>query len=150
MKKEIKEKYENGMTYYYCDEVDEWFPQFKDDNNLTYELQLPHFIYIPLIELDPVDEPDYQLTMWGIRRLNYLKQHKSGTYQRLMISGLWEHLVSVDKTCNEMEDLLMEQMCKAEGITEEMKRQDMMLWVGMRNNVKNRVREIIYHDYIYV
>ena len=54
--------------------------------------------------------------------------------------------MTIDKTVNEMEDLLMEQMSKAEGITEELKRRDMFEWVGRRNNSKNRVREIIYHD----
>ena len=67
-----------------------------------------------------------------------------------MIDGLHEHLVTVDKAANEMEDLLMEQMSKAEGITEELKRKDMFERVGRRNNLKNRVREIIYHDYIYI
>ena len=108
-----------------------------------------HFC-LPLIELDDEYEPEYQLAMWGIRRLNYLKEHKHGTYQRLMIKGLREHLVTIDKAANKTEDLLMEQMSKAEGITEELKRSDMLEWVGRRNNLKNRVREIIYHDYIYI
>ena len=68
----------------------------------------------------------------------------------LMIKGLREHLVTVDKAANEMEDLLMEQMSKTEGITEELKKKDMFEWVGRRNNLKQRVREIIYHDYIYI
>ena len=68
----------------------------------------------------------------------------------LMIKGLREHLVTIDKAANEMEDLLMEQMSKTEGITEELKKKDMFEWVGRRNNLKQRVREIIYHDFIYI
>ncbi|MBQ7265110.1 MAG: TnpV protein [Firmicutes bacterium] len=41
-----------------------------------------------------------------------------------------------------------EYVCDA--ITEELKRRDMFEWVGRRNNLKHRVREIIYHDYIYI
>ena len=37
----IKEKIVDEMKYFYCDETDEWFPQYKDENNLTYELHLP-------------------------------------------------------------------------------------------------------------
>ena len=44
----------------------------------------------------------------------------------------------------------MDQMSKAEGITEELKRSDMLECVGRRNNLKYRVREIIYHKYVYV
>ena len=100
--------------------------------------------------LDEEDEPDYQLTMWGHRRLRYLKENKPGTYQMLMIKGLWNHLVSTDKRANELEDILMEQMSAAEGITEELKRKDAMLWVARRNGLKNRVREIVYNECIYV
>ena len=146
----IKEKIIDEMKYFYCDETDEWFPQYKDENNLTYELQLPHFIYLPLVELNEVEEPDYQLSMYGRHRLEYLEEHKHGTYQMLLVNGLWEHLVEVDKTCCEMEDRFMEQMSKTEGITEELKRSYMFEWVGRRNNLKNRVREIIHQEYIYV
>ena len=146
----IKEKIVDEMKYFYSEEEDKWCPQFEEENGLTYEFDLKTFTYLPLIELDEEYEPEYQLTMWGIRRLNYLKENKHGTYQMLMIKGLREHLVTVDKAANEMEDLLMEQMSKTEGITEELKKKDMFEWVGRRNNLKQRVREIIYHDYIYI
>ena len=90
----IKEKIFDGMKYFYSEEEDKWFPQFEEENGLTYEFDLNTFTYLPLIELDEEYEPEYQLTMWGIRRLNYLKEHKHGTYQMLMIKGLREHLVS--------------------------------------------------------
>ena len=145
----IKEKIIDEMKYFYYDETDEWFPQYKDENNLTYELQLPQFVYYPLVELDEEEETDYQLSMYGRHRLGFLEEHRHATYQMLLVKGLWEHLVEVDKTCCEMEDSLMEQMSKAEGITEELKRSDMLEWVGRRNNLKNRVRTIIHNKYIY-
>ena len=60
-----------------------------------------------------------------------------------MISGLWEHPVQTDKEANRPEDELMEQMSRSEGITEELKKQNMMEWVGLRNDLKERVREIV-------
>lgn len=145
-----KTKTVDEMKYFYCEETGEWFPQFKEENGLTYELQLPQFIYLPLIKTDEENEFDYQLTMYGRHRLEYLKNHKKGTYQRLMISGLWEHLVSTDKACWDMEELLMKQMSKSEGITEELKRTDMLEWVGRRNNLKHKVREILHQEYVYI
>lgn len=66
-----------------------------------------------------------------------------------MISNLREHLIFVDKIANETENLLMEQMSKADDITEELKNKDMFEWVGKHNNIKHRVKEIIYNEYIY-
>ena len=81
--------------------------------------------------------------MWEQRRLNFLKENRNGACQRLMISGLWEHPVQTDKEANRLEDELTEQMSRSEGITEELKKQNMMEWVGLRNNLKERVREIV-------
>ena len=44
----------------------------------------------------------------------------------------------------------MERMSAAVGITEALKREDAMLWVARRNGLKNRVREIVYNECIYV
>ncbi|MBR1444992.1 MAG: TnpV protein [Firmicutes bacterium] len=145
----MKIKEENGMKYF-GGENGEWFAQYIEERGLWYEFDTKTMTYLPLIELDEEEEPDYRLTMWGHRRLKYLKENKPGTYQMLMIKGLWNHLVSTDKWANELEDKLMEQMSAAEGITEELKRKDAMLWVARRNGLKNRVREIVYNECIYV
>ena len=145
----MKIKEENGMKFF-GGENGEWFAQYVEENGLWYEFDTETMTYLPMIKSDEEDEPDYQLTMWDRRRLNYLKEFKPGTYQRLMISGLWNHLVATDKRANELEDMLMEQMSSAEGITEEMKRRDAMEWVAKRNGLKNRVREIVYNECIYV
>ena len=144
----MKIKEENGMKYFYSEESGKRFPQFTEEHGLTYEFDTATMTYLPLVEVD--EEEEYTLTMWGTRRLNYLKEFKKGTYQRLMISGLWNHLVETDKRANELEDMLMEQMSVAEGITEELKRKDAMTWVARRNGLKNRVREIVYNECIYV
>jgi ribosomal protein S6 len=87
--------------------------------------------------------------MWGLRRLEYLKSERPGTYTMLMIKGLWEHLVEIDKAANELEDRIIEEMCKAEGVTEELKSNNQPEWVGLMNSVKNRVREVVYDELIY-
>ena len=40
---------------------------------------------------------------------------------------LWPYLADIDRQANEMYDLLIEQMKKAEGVTEELKEQDKQL-----------------------
>ena len=82
--------------------------------------------------------------------MEYLKTEKKGTYTALMISGLTKHLVEIDKAANDMEDSLTEEMCKAEGVTEALKKSNQMEWVSRRNNIKNRVQEIVYSELIYI
>ncbi|MBQ8940906.1 MAG: TnpV protein [Firmicutes bacterium] len=143
----MRETVKNGMRMFYSTQEQKWLPQYLEENDLMYKLDLKTMTYLPLVETDP-QEP-YTLTMWGQRRLTYLKENKKGTYQRLMIKGLWEHLVATDKEANRLEDTLMQQMSEREGITEELKQQNQMKWVGLRNNLKQRVREIVLEQVIY-
>ena len=143
-----KEKIINGMLHIYSETEQKYLPMYEEENGLTYRLDRETMTYLPLLETE--EEKPYDLTMWGKRRLEYLKEEKPGTYQELMIKGLWEHLVETDKAANEMEDRLLEEMSKAEGITEELKAKDQMKWVGLRNGLKNRVREIVFNELIYI
>ena len=49
-----------------------------------------------------------------------------------------------------MFDTLVEQMMKREGITEELKEQNQLEWVGCMNNIKERATEIVCKELIYV
>ena len=144
----MKEETINGMRHIYSEELQKYLPETMTENNIEYRLDEATMTYLPMLALD--EEEDYNLTSWGRRRLSYIKENKPGFYQRLMIKGLWEHLVSVDKQANEMENSLMKEMSKAEGITEELKAKDQMGWVARRNNLKQRVREIVANEVIYI
>ena len=52
------------------------------------------------------------------------------------------------RQANEMMELLTTQMAEAEGITEQLKAADQMVWVGAMNNIKARTEEIILHNLI--
>ncbi|MCD7777964.1 MAG: TnpV protein [Clostridiales bacterium] len=64
--------------------------------------------------------------------------------------ALRTHLVYIDRQAKEREMQLTDEMAEHEGITAELKKSDPMLWVGRMNNLRQRVREIIQHDMIYV
>ena len=44
---------------------------------------------------------------------------------------------------------LVEQMAEREGVTEKLKAEDQMRWVGLMNNIADRAREIVNTDLIY-
>ena len=83
-------------------------------------------------------------------RLKYLKEHRRATYINLKTSGqLIHHLNEVDREANEMLRLLIEPMARTQGITEQIKSEDQMAWVGAMNNIRNAVEEIVAGKTIY-
>lgn len=79
-----------------------------------------------------------------------MKNHYRGEYIRLLLDGnLNEYLYEVDEECYQRMELLVEQMKAGAGITEELKVSDQMKWVGLRNNVRNSVEEIILKEFVY-
>ena len=48
-----------------------------------------------------------------------------------------------------MFDTLVEQMMKREGVTEELKEQNQLEWVGRMNNIRERANEIVCSELIY-
>ncbi len=87
--------------------------------------------------------------IWGQRRRHYLKTHLKAIYTALLFSGkLDSHLVEVDTQAEAMFFGLVKQLAAQEGITEKLKAENQMEWIGQMNNVQNRVEEIICNELI--
>ncbi len=88
------------------------------------------------------EAPD--IGIWGQRRRKYLKDHHCILYNSMLYSGtLNGHLEEVDRSASEMFDCLVKQMSTQQGITETLKIQDPMAWVGAMNNIRNVAIEIV-------
>ena len=59
------------------------------------------------------------------------------------------HLAQIDNRATEMYDLLMKQLAEKEGITEQLKAQNQMAWVGAMNNTRNAAEEIVNAEVIF-
>ena len=119
---------------------------YNEQDGLWYELQGDY--YIPCLVLD--EEDTKPIGMWGRKRLDYLKKHRQALYTTLLVSNkLNGHLDEVDHQASEMFYLLMKQLAEKEGITEQLKAQDQMAWVGAMNNIRNRAEELILTELIY-
>ena len=95
--------------------------------DITYEKCGDYLI--PNLIPDP--EPEGELRKFGLMRKSYLENHRRGIYSGLLLSGeLKKHLLMIQEQAEERFDLLVEQMAKREGVTEQLKAQDQMLWVG--------------------
>ena len=97
--------------------------------------------YLPDLVLNE-EEPTYG--KYGMLRKQFLKEHRSARYQYLLLTGkLNEHLNQTDQEAREQVEMLMKQMAEKKGVTEELKVQDQMKWVGLMNNIKVSAEEII-------
>ncbi len=87
--------------------------------------------------------------IWGQRRRKFLKEHRRILYNSMLYDRtLNAHLEEVDKSATEMFDRLVKQMAAQQGITEELKVQDQMAWVGAMNNIHSAATEIIIKELI--
>lgn len=114
--------------------------------NLVYEKCGDYLI--PNLIPDP--EPEGELRKFGLLRKSYLENYRRGIYSGLLLSGkLKEHLLMIQEQAEERFDLLIEQMAKQEGVTEQLKVQDQMLWVRRMNNIRARAEEIVREEIIF-
>ncbi len=104
---------------------------------------------IPNITL-PAEEAKIKLGIWGSRHKDYLMKNKRVLFNIMLTKGtLYQYLAEVDKQAEDMFFKLIDDMAKAEGITEQLKSENQMEWVGRMNNIKARAREIVCNEIIY-
>ena len=107
--------------------------------------------YIPDLVLDEEPEQDVFYGKYGDLRRFYLREHKPKLWMVLVNTGRADdHLTSIEREAERRMDTLLPQMMKATGVTEELKARDQMAWVGLVNNCRAKVEEIIMADLIYV
>lgn len=99
----------------------------------------------------PAEEETGYIGVWGQRRLNYLKHHRKVLYYNLLTSGkLHSHLADTEEQAQQLFSRLAKQYAEKEGITEELKATDMLLWVQKMNNISNRATEVVNSELIFV
>lgn len=95
-------------------------------------------------------EEEQPVGIWGQRYGRYLKEHHRILYYNLLTDGkLNRYLADIDRQAEEMFSRLIKQMAEREGVTETIKAQDQMAWVGKMNNIRNRAMEIVNNSLIY-
>ena len=87
---------------------------------------------------------------FGLIYLDYLQNNKKVEYSGLMLSGkLKAHIEDVDHQAEDMFFRLVKQFAEKEGVTEQLKSDNQMLWVQRMNNIRNRAKEIVNYELIY-
>ena len=81
----------------------------------------------------------------------YIREHRKVFYIKLLTSGkLQSHLADVEEQAQELFDHLMKQRAEREGITEKLKADNQMEWVGRMSNLRSAVTETVNAEVIFV
>lgn len=119
---------------------------FDKNNGLWYELRGDY--YIPCLMLDETDVQP--IGIWGRKHLRYIKEYRPALYTDLLTSGkLSSCLAEVYNRAKELLDIRVKQMAEEQGITEQLKAQDQMLWVQRMNNIRNAAEGIVNAEVIF-
>lgn len=104
-----------------------------------------------LPDLTLLPEEERQIGVWGQRCLRYLKQQRKILYYNLLTSGkLRSHLADVEEEAQSLFFRLVKEYAEREGVTEQLKAENPMEWVGKMNNIRNRVNEVVREEFIYI
>ena len=105
--------------------------------------------FIPNLTLSE-EEEQRAVGVWGQRHLRYLKEHRRGLYLDVLTSGrLNSYLADIEEQAQERFERLVEQMKQAQGITEQLKVENVLEWIGRMNNIQVCAREIVDKEIIY-
>lgn len=122
--------------------------KYITDENTGISYTLVGDVYIPnLVSTDT----NYKICYWGRKHKEYIKRYKPAFYTILLTQcKLNSYLHGVDVRATEMYDTLVKQLAEQEGVTEQLKASDMMLWVHKMNNIRNRARKIVNDETVFV
>ena len=104
---------------------------------------------LPDLSLPAEKEPGH-IGVWALRHKRYLKQHHKVLYYNLPTSGeLDSYLADIEEQAQRIFLRLVKEYAEKEGVTEQLKSTDQMLWVRRMNNIRSRVTEVISKELIY-
>ena len=87
---------------------------------------------------------------YGMLRRSFLRSHKQALYTGMMLEDtLNSHLEQVDKEATMLLEKLTTQMMQEQGLTEELKSRNQMLWVQQMNNLRQSAEEVVLKELIY-
>ncbi len=103
--------------------------------------------YYPDLALPPQSTGD--IGRFGRMRKKYLKEYQSDTFAlMLMENTLMEHLLDIDREANEQIELIVSQLAKAGGVTEELKARDQLEWIRAMNSCRMRAEEQVIREIV--
>ena len=115
-----------------------------EENGIVYDLVGDYYILV----LELPDE-DRSIGKYGRMHWEYLKKYNPMMFNDLVLtSQLWTYLVDLNEQTQNRLQFIIRQMQEIENVTDELKKQDRMVWVRAMNNIYNRAEEIVIHELV--
>ena len=90
------------------------------------------------------EEKEANIGIWGMRHKQYLKQNHKVRYYNLLTSGkLNSYLADIAQQAQDLFLWLVKELAEKENVNEELKAENLMLWVQKMNNIRNRAIEVV-------
>ena len=125
----------------------EQLAKFITDERTGLKYELCGDYYIIAGEDEPEHEP---IGIWGQRHLNHIQKHSKAFYNKMLTERtLYDYLLQLDRDAQDTFNRLVKEMAEREGVTEQLKVNNQMLWVGKMNNIRQRAIEIVNAELIY-
>ena len=103
--------------------------------------------YIPDIKLK---NPNIRLSKWGRMRREYLRQAHPALFSELVLTEkLYEHCAEIEAAAKSRMDIVLPQLMKHYGVTEQLKAENQLEWVRQMNACVAQAEEIIKNELIY-
>ena len=116
------------------------------ENTMTY-IRIGDYL-IPNMALSQTEEKP--LGKYGRMRKAYLKEYRPVLWNSMILSeSLYPHLREIDETANRRMKQMMSELMTQNGVTEELKANDPMKWVGLMNSLKSQAEEVILAELIH-
>lgn len=98
----------------------------------------------------PAEEETKSIGLWGQRHARHLQEHHKVLYMNLLTSGkLHKYLLDIDKQAEDMFFRLVKEYADKQGVTEQLKAENLHEWIGRMNNIQACVREVVGTELIY-
>ena len=121
----------------------------KTDERTGIEYRLEGDYYIPNLVMPKQEK--IVLNKYGRMRLKYLKEHKKADYTIMLMDGtLNAHLKEIQETADNRVQQIIRELKAKSNLTEDMKKTDMLYWVGTMNSIKAQAEEIVFSELIYI
>ena len=120
----------------------------KESMKITYH-QNGQFVF-PDLMIEESSQNPRRVSKYGLLRKTYLKNYRPAQYQELLFNGkLTDHLADIDEAATDRFIRLTDELAKAQGITEALKAENMLLWIQRMNAVREQADELVLRELVY-
>ena len=119
--------------------------------DITYRVEGDYLIPELILDVERYEDcPEKDIGRYGEMRERFLKEHRHGTYTAMLLMGsLTTHLQEINRQAEKEVECLLKKMMERQGIDEDLKTSDQMMWVKKVNVLRVMAEEVVLREIVY-